>query len=107
MLSHAFFIGTTTCSVSVVLCLLTGLILLLFADGHTSRRYLGFFYLAIAFGFTTAALYYSGLIVEVPHLFRTGNFAWLIAMPLSWFYVRTVITQKPHNAWDLLSLVGI
>jgi AraC-like DNA-binding protein len=107
MLSGPFFLGTICSFVSVALCLLTGLILLLFSNGHPSRRYLGFFYLAVAYGFTTAALYYSGLIYHVPHLFRTGNFAWLIAMPLSWFYVRSVITPKPLNRWDLLSLLAV
>jgi AraC-like DNA-binding protein len=107
MLSDTFFIGTIFCCVSLVLCLLTGMILLLFAHGNLSRRYLGFFYLTVAYGFTTAALYYSGQIYKVPHLFRTGNIAWLIAMPLSWLYVRTVITQKKPGAWDLLSLVAV
>lgn len=107
MLSGTFFIGTIFCCVSLVLCLLAGMILLLFAHGNLSRRYLGFFYLTVAYGFTTAALYYSGQIYKVPHLFRTGNIAWLVAMPLSWFYVRTVITQKKLNGWDVLSLVAV
>ena len=107
MLSGPYFVGTICCFVSAVLCLLTGLILLLFAHDNISRRYLGFFYLTLAYGFTTPVLYYSGLMYNVPHLFRTGNIAWLIAMPLSWFYVRTVITQKPLGGWDLLPLVTV
>jgi AraC-like DNA-binding protein len=107
MLSGEFFFGTVSCCVSLVLCLLTGLILLLFARGNISRRYLGLFYLTLAYGFAMAALYFSETMYYVPHLLRTGNFAWLIAMPLSWLYARTVITQKPLNAWDLLSLLAV
>jgi AraC-like DNA-binding protein len=69
--------------------------------------YLGLSYIAFAYAFVVAGLTYSHLIQYVPHLYRTGNFGWLLCMPLSWLYIRTAVTRKPLTRWDLLHLLPV
>jgi AraC-like DNA-binding protein len=86
---------------------MTGGILTLYSSRNRPALYLGLSYIAFGYAFIIAGLTYCHLIQFVPDLYRTGNFGWLLCMPLSWLYIRTSITRKPLSRWDLLHLLPV
>ena len=107
MLPAAYVVGSAICLNAVICCLLTGIILFLFSTSNRPSRFLGFYYLAFAYAFLVAGLTYSHLISQFPHLYRTGNFCWLMVMPLSWLYIRSTVTHKYLSGWDVLHLLPV
>ena len=89
------------CLISSILCLLTGVILLLYSAGNIAQRFLAASYLAFAGGMAVIWLIYSLLIFYVPYFYRTGNIFLLLYMPLSWLYVRASVSQKRLTWWHL------
>jgi AraC-like DNA-binding protein len=107
MLPTAYVSGAILCLISVIVCLITGSILALFSSRNRPALYLGLSYIAFGYAFIVAGLTYCHLIQYIPHLYRTGNFGWLLCMPFSWLYIRTAITRKPLSRWDLLHLLPV
>ena len=95
------------CLVAFVFCGLTGFITLNYSAENWTRKFLGLSYLTFGYAFAYAALTYSGLLYKVPNLYRTGNFCWLLCMPLSWLYIRTAVTKNPPGAWDLVHFLPV
>lgn len=96
------------CLVSSFLCLLTGVILLMYSKyGNRANIYLGSSYLSLALGFAVIFMIFSHLIFYAPHLYRTGNLFLLLYMPLSYLHVRTIATQRRLTVLDLFHLLPI
>lgn len=107
MVPPAYVTGAVLCLISDILCVLTGIILLLYSGRKIPGLYLGLYYLALGYAFSLAGLTYSHLIYHLPHLYRTGNICWLLCMPLSWLFIRTSVTGKPLSYWDLIHLLPV
>src|SRR5438270_3821786 len=69
---------------------------------HQSNRLLSasFFFLTLAQ--TIGLLVETRFILEMPHLFRVGNLCALLFMPLSWMYMRRVMTNRSLQWKDLI-----
>ena len=93
------------CLIALVFCLLTASILLLYSQGNRATHYLGLYYLTFACIFTENGLIRSQLIQYVPYMYVAGDICWLVFMPLSWIYIRTMVTEKPLSPWDGLHLL--
>jgi AraC-like DNA-binding protein len=96
------------CLIAVVLCLLTGSILLTFSPHTTNRlanRLLGAAFLSFSITLFILFLIFTRLLLLLPHFYRVGNISWLLYIPLSYLYVRTAIKRLPLSPFDLLHLL--
>ena len=96
--------------ITVVLCFVAGLILFVFSKNKmVNNRWLAAFYLFAGYGFLVAFVLYSRLIFEFPwyHIYRTGYISAFLLMPLSFFYIRSLIQQKKFRAIDLIHFLPI
>lgn len=66
------------------------------------RKLLSAFFgvLALAIGISFANA--SGITLQMPHLYRTGNIFGLLFMPFSYLYVRSIVRERPPSRPDLL-----
>lgn len=95
------------CLISVVLCILTGIVLLRFSPNVDVRanRFLGASFLSFSITLTVIYLIYTKLILFAPHFYRMGNVCWLLYIPLSYLYVRAA-TRRQYLSWsDLIHLL--
>ena len=69
-----------------------------------NNRWLAGYYIVIGYGLLIAFLLSSRLIAEFPwyHTYRTGYTAAFLLMPLSFFYIRSLIKQEKFKRVDLL-----
>jgi AraC-like DNA-binding protein len=91
--------------VTVILCFVAGAVLLVHSKSRAvNNRWLAAYYLFIGYGLLVAFLLYSRLITNFPwyHTYRTGYISGLLLMPLSFFYIRSLIEQKKFKPVDLL-----
>jgi AraC-like DNA-binding protein len=95
------------CLVSSVICVLSGVILLLNRRKNKASAFLAASYLAFGYAFLIAGLTFSRLLYALPHFYRTANIAWLLCMPLTWLFFRTTIKGTRWTGWDLLHLVPV
>ncbi len=107
MLIASNAIMAVLCLISLVFCLLTAGILLLYSRGNKSAYFLGFYYLTFVCIFAGNGLIRSQLIRYVPFMYPTGDICWLLCMPLSWLYIRTTVTQKSLSPWDVVHLLPV
>jgi AraC-like DNA-binding protein len=107
MLIHDHILEALSCLVAFVFCGLTSLITLNYSAENWARKFLGLSYLAFGFAFAAAALTYSGLMVSLPHFYRTNNIFWLLCMPLSWLYIRTAVTRSRPGVLDLVHFLPL
>lgn len=94
----------------IVLCLVTSILLWRFSvKSYQHNRYLAVYFLTVSYGQLIVFLLYSGLMAKWPwfHIYRTGNIAALIFMPVSFLYFRTVLFQKKLKRSDLLHLIPV
>lgn len=96
--------------ITVVLCFVAGLVLLVFSKNKmVNNRWLAAFYLFAGYGFLVAFVLYSRLIFYFPwyHTYRTGYISAFLLMPLSFFYIRSLIQQKKFRTIDLLHFLPV
>lgn len=95
---------------TVILSFVAGSVLLVFSKNEmVNNRWLAVYYIAAAYGFLVAFLLYSKLIFNFPwyHIYRTGYIAGLLLMPLSFFYIRSLIQQKKFRPLDLIHFLPV
>ncbi|MFT3823718.1 MAG: helix-turn-helix transcriptional regulator [Chitinophagaceae bacterium] len=97
------------CLMAAVLCLLTGIILLVFsAPSHNKANvYLGASYIAMGLTFTVVFLVITRLVLYVPHFYRTGNIFWLLYIPLCYLYVSMSIRPRALRWRDTIHLIPV
>ncbi|HEX6847426.1 MAG TPA: AraC family transcriptional regulator [Chitinophagaceae bacterium] len=91
--------------ITVILCFVAGLVLTVFSKNKmVNNRWLAGYYFVIGYGLLVAFVLYSKLIFEYPwyHTYRTGYVAAFLLMPLSFFYIRSLIQQKRFRPIDLV-----
>src|SRR5215831_11701333 len=66
------------------------------------NRLLSASFLCLTLAQTIGLLVETRYILEVPHIFRLGNFFGLLFMPLSWLYLRGIVTNKKLNWTDFI-----
>jgi AraC-like DNA-binding protein len=96
------------CLIAVVLCLLTGSLLLTFSShvaDNKANRFLGAAFICFSITLTVIYLIYTRLILYLPHFYRLGNVCWLLYIPLSYLYVRTAIKRQAPGWNDLIHLL--
>ena len=96
--------------ITVVLCFVAGLVLLVFSRNKmVDNRWLAAFYLFAGYGFLVAFVLYSRLIFDFPwyHTYRTGYISAFLLMPLSFFYIRSLLQQKKFRSIDLLHFLPV
>ncbi len=96
--------------ITVVLCFVTGPVLLIFSKSKTvDNRWLAGYYIAAGYGFFVAFLLYSKLINNFPwyNTYRTGYIAAFLLMPLSFIYTRSLIQQKKFRPADLIHFLPV
>ena len=94
--------------IDVVLCFVAGSVLLVFSKNKmVNNRWLAGYYIVTGYGLLIAFLLYSRLITEFPwyHTYRTGYISGFLIMPLSFFYIRSLIQQKKFRLRDLIHFV--
>ena len=88
---------------SVILGMLTGIILWLYPRKIRSpNKILGTSLIIISLGLCVSFLIETGLILKVPHVYRSGNLFALLFMPLSYLYMRLIIRQDKLHRWDII-----
>src|SRR5580765_3742492 len=88
-----------------VLSLITAIVLWWYGRAHhTAPRLLSLYFLVIAYGLLIVFLLYSTMMQYPPwyHLYRTGNIAGLLFMPISFLYFQSVLLQRKFKSIDLL-----
>ena len=99
-------IFTASTSLVILLCSFIGVLLLRSAQkGNNYNWLLATFFLMLSYYCLIAVLISTGIIRTVPHFYRTGNIAFLLCMPASYLYVRSVITNRPLTKIDLINLL--
>src|SRR5262245_45936501 len=96
--------------ITVVLCFVAGLVLTVFSKNKmVDNRWLAAYYVACGYGIFTAFLLYSRFMVEFPwyHCYRTGYVSGFLIMPLSFFYVRSMMQQKRFKPVDLVHFLPV
>jgi AraC-like DNA-binding protein len=85
---------------------LVGLVLIYFGF-KTNRQniLLGINFLLLTYTSFIVWLLTSGSFVQFPFLYRTGNLAGFLFMPLMYLYIRTVLTEKGSNWKDLIHIL--
>lgn len=70
--------------------------MLLFYSGKGKEpvKWLALSYLSLCLVFFVLFLLRTRLILQVPHLYRTGNVFWLLYMPLSYLYICSIIRKQ-------------
>lgn len=94
----------------IILCLVTSILLWRFSvKAYQHNRYLAIYFLIISYCQLIVFLLYSRMMAEWPwyHIYRTGNIAALLFMPLSYLYFRAVLFQKKLKWSDLLHLIPV
>lgn len=75
--------------IGVVLCVLSGTVLLSYhRKKHSPQRLLAFYFYVVGYLLLIILLIVTGLIEKIPHLFRSGILAAYIFPPLAYLYVR-------------------
>jgi AraC-like DNA-binding protein len=100
--------ATLFCLIAVVLCLLTGIVLLAFSPhvvDNKANRFLGAAFICFSISLTVIYLVLTRLILYTPHFYRLGNVCWLLYIPLSYLYVRTAVKRQPPAWSDLIHLL--
>src|SRR5262245_8441832 len=100
-----FNFSTLIFLVSVILCFIAGLVLFSFSKSRmVNNRWLAAYYIVIGYGMLVGFLLSSKLINKSPwyHTYRTGYIAAFLLMPLSFFYIRSLIKQKKFMPVDLV-----
>lgn len=101
-LSSALYFATA------VLCFVTGGILLFYSYRERKTNvFLGLSFIMMASVHFVLYLIQSTLILEMPHLYRTGNIFALLYMPLSYLYIRISVTGKKIHGWDFIHLIPV
>lgn len=94
---------------SMCLCLVAGMLLLVFAPrvANKANFLLGGYFLG--FGYTLGVVYliFTNQILLFPHLYRTGHFAWLLCIPLAYLYVRIIVKQQLLTWHDLVHFLPL
>lgn len=96
--------------ISTVLCFLVSIVLLYYSWKNNFHNYwLAAFYFTAGYGSLISFLLDSRLIGNYPwyHLYRTGYIAALLLIPLSFFYVRSLLLQKRFKLIDLIHFLPV
>lgn len=94
--------------ISAILGFIASCILLTFPRHLRSpNKWLGLALLGISWGQLLGFLLDSGLILRVPHMFRTGAIMALIYIPAAYLYVRQVVAPRRVGASDLIHLLPV
>jgi AraC-like DNA-binding protein len=82
---------------------LVGLVLIITGfRGRKSNIFLGFNFLFLTYSSFIVWLITTGYFIYFPHLYRTGNLAGLIFIPLMYLYIRQEISKRSITGWDFL-----
>lgn len=76
-------------------------------DKAPDVKWLALSYLAITLAFLVVFLLRSRLIIYVPHAYRTGFIFSFLYMPLSYLYLRGILTNKKPTKWDWLHALPV
>lgn len=82
--------------------LFSGIFLIYSGKDKTSIRVLSVSYLLMNIGFLSLFLLRNKLILQFPHFYRLGVIAGLLYMPLSFLFVRSLVTRKAPRKIDWL-----
>jgi len=92
--------------ISILLGIIAAGILYFYERVRTySVRWLTLAYLMINLAFFVIFLYRTRLIEELPHFYRTGGIFMLLYMPFSYLFIRTTLSERPANRWDILHAI--
>ncbi|MDF2190603.1 AraC family transcriptional regulator [Paraflavitalea sp. CAU 1676] len=94
---------------SLVLCLFTASLLLLFAPRAPNKVnfLLGAYFLAFSWTLWVVFLIFTNHILSFPHFYRTGNISWLVALPLAYLYIRVAVKHVILSWRDLIHLIPL
>lgn len=88
---------------ATLLSLILGVVMISFGVKENKWNILmGLAYLFLAHGIFLVLLIDSGLMPNFPSIYRTGNLAGLVYVPLTYLYFRGILFNKKLKAWDLV-----
>lgn len=93
-------------SFSIFLCIGVSILLIIYT--YKTKWYnwlLAAFFILLAYHCFVTVLISTGYILSYPHFYRTGHIACLLYMPLSYLYVRSVITDRSLSKKDILHII--
>lgn len=83
------------------------IVLWYFSQANKANRFLSIAILALALALAIGVLLETGLILKLPHAYRTGNALALIYIAFSYLYFRGVILQKGFSRKDVIHLIPL
>ena len=105
-----FNLGTYTLLFGCFLCALASVLLAIHSiRKNPHNRWLSFYYLAVGYGLFGSFLLYSHFIVVYPwyYLYRTPYIVGILFMPVSLFYMRSLLQQKAFRRFDWLHFIPL
>lgn len=92
--------------VSIIIGIEVSLVLFIFGiKKEKTNILLGFNIFFTTYSLFLASLISSGMLVNFPELYRTGNFTGLLIGPLLYIYIRNVVYQNSLSYKDLIHLI--
>jgi AraC-like DNA-binding protein len=90
--------------ISAVTGILAGSILIFYRRDvfHPYNYFQGSYFIGIGLGLICGFLYLTDLIYETVHLYRMGTAFVYIALPCSYFYMRSILKGGGLSSWDFL-----
>lgn len=89
-----------------ILCILVSLLLIGYTLKTKKHNYLlAMFFILLSYPILILFLINTGFIKFLPHIYRTGMIAYLLYMPASYLYIRTIINDSKISKIDLFHLI--
>jgi len=92
--------------VVVIFCVLVSILLIRYSP--KKKKYnilLSLFFILLSYPCFILFLINTGFIKYLPHVYRTGIIAYLLYMPASYLYIRSVVTNKGLSKIDFIHLI--